>query len=79
MIGFALGLGLIVLALDAMSEINWDSAFELLLFMTGIGVILKFIGGKTKTSGMLGFALGVGLLLLALDAMSEISWESVFK
>lgn len=80
MIGFALGLGLLVLALDAVSEIEWKSVFQLVALMVAIGLIFKFLmPQKSKTSGMLGFALGVGLLLLALDAMSEISWESVFK
>lgn len=80
MIGFALGLGLLVLALDAVSEIKWKSVFQLVTLMVAIGLIFKFLmPQKSKTSGMLGFAMGVGLLLLALDAMTEISWESVFK
>ena len=80
MIGFALGMGLLVLALDAVSEIEWKSVFQLITLMTAIGLIFKFLmPQKSKSTGMLGFALGVGLLLLALDAMSEISWESVFK
>lgn len=80
MIGFALGLGLLVLALDAVSEIEWKSVFQLVALMVAIGLVFKFLmPQKTKTSGMLGFALGLGIMLLALDAMSEISWENVGK
>ena len=80
MIGFALGLGLLVLALDAVTEIEWKSVFQLVTLMVAIGLIFKFLmPQKSKTSGILGFALGIGLLILALDAMSEIPWENVFK
>lgn len=80
MIGFALGIGLLVLALDAMSEIEWKSVFQLVTLMVAIGLIFKFLmPQRTKVSGMFGFALGMGILVLALDAMTEISWESVFK
>lgn len=78
--GFALGLGILILALDAVSEIEWKSVFQLIAVMVTMGLIFKFLmPQKTKTSGMLGFALGLGILLLALDAMSEIAWENVAK
>lgn len=80
MIGFALGMGLLVLALDAVSEIEWKSVFQLIALMTAIGLIFKFLmPQKSKSTGMLGFALGMGLLVLVLDALTEIQWESVGK
>lgn len=79
MIGFGLGMGLLVLALDAVSDIEWKSVFQLIVFIIGIGLAIRLMGRNSKTSGMLGYALGIGILILALDAMTEISWESVFK
>lgn len=79
MIGFGLGMGLLVLALDAVSDIEWKSVFQLIVFIIGIGLSIKLMGRNSKTSGMLGYALGIGILIIALDAISEISWESVFK
>lgn len=79
MMGLGIGLGLLVLALDAVSEIQWTSVFQLIALIVGIGIAFRIMGPNGKLSGMLGYALGMGILVLALDAMSEISWESVFK
>jgi hypothetical protein len=42
MLGFAMGVGLLLLALDAMTEISWESVFKLVGFMVGIFLVLKY-------------------------------------
>lgn len=80
MIGFAVGLGLMVLSLDAMSELDWGSILKFLIFVGALGLIFKFLFPKnTKMSGMLGFGIGMSLIILSLDALSEIDWITVFK
>lgn len=85
MFGFALGLSLLVLAVDASNELNWSGALQLIAFITAIAfaislpqLISRGRAGKQAMGGMLGFAFGLGILVLAIDAMHELNWGAAF-
>jgi hypothetical protein len=81
--GFALGIGILTLAMLAMAYIQWETVFKMVVFMgavAGMMILLdKFGGGSGATKGLPGFALGIGILTLAMLAMAYIPWDSVFK
>lgn len=90
----AAGLSLLVLAIDALTEINWAGAGLLFVFLMGLGAAVLVmnklmgvgtgksklgLGGGVKMSGMFGLAAGLAILVLSIDAMSEVSWTDAFK
>lgn len=90
----AAGLSLLVLAIDALTEINWAGAGLLFVFLMGLGAAVLVmnklmgvgtgggklgLGGNIKMSGMFGLAAGLAILVLSIDAMSEVSWTDAFK
>ena len=90
----AAGLSLLVLAIDALTEINWTGAGLLFVFLVGLGAAVLImnklmgvgtgksklgLGGGVKMSGMFGLAAGLAILVLSIDAMSEVSWTDAFK
>lgn len=90
----AAGLSLLVLAIDALTEINWAGAGLLFVFLVGLGAAVLVmnklmgvgtgksklgLGGGVKMSGIFGLAAGLAILVLSIDAMSEVSWTDAFK
>lgn len=72
-IGFAFSLVILLLTIDAFTEIDWLPMFKLIVFMTAVGLITKLFSGRK--SGLFGFALGMAILLLTIDAFTEIDWK----
>lgn len=82
-IGFAIGLAILTLTIDAFNEITWKGAFALIGFIVALGFAMRASQGKSgsafKSSGMFGFAMGLAIIVLTIDAMNEVSWMSAFK
>lgn len=81
MLSFAYGISVLVLAMFAINELPWDAVGKMLLFIGGLGLIMHFfsfdrLGPKNS---MVGFAFGIGVLVLALYAMKELPWDSIGK
>ena len=73
---FAIGMGILVLALFAIKEIPFSALFKMIIFMTAFGLTLRLF--KTSKS-LVGFALGFGILVLAMFAFqSTIRIETMF-
>lgn len=86
LVGFAIGLVLLVLAVDAFNELSWGGAMAMLAFIVALGLAIsapalmsKRATGGLNTSGILGFAFGMALMVLVIDAFSEVSWIGAFK
>lgn len=88
MFGFALGLGIIVLAIEAMDELFKKSyqvnipgigmvltgtigTIGILTFIFALGLAARIAGGG-GFKGMLGLALGIGILVLSAEAAGEV-------
>ncbi len=82
MFGFAMGIAILILAVDAANELNWKGAMNLIAFIIGIGLAMNLAngghrtGGAFNTKGMFGFAMGIGILVLVVAATSELNWIS---
>lgn len=79
---FGLGIGILTLSLLAMNYVDWMSIGKLLAFIGVLALelaLINKIGGSGPASGMIGFAFGIGILVLALFAMKELPWESLLK
>lgn len=79
---FALGIGILVLSMYALDEISWSGPIKLLSFIAGLGLVLKLFGlggSRAKAPGLVGFAFGLGLLVIAMYAMNELPYEAMFK
>lgn len=91
MFGFAAGVAILILCADAVAEVDWLTASKLILFIAGISMAIhapemimrfsgkKFGGGGGKMSGMFGFAAGLAILILCIDAASEVDFTNGFK
>lgn len=81
MIGFAMGIGILTLALFAMAEIPVTSIFKMLLFVGGLGLVMKAFNFDEigKSNSMFSFAFGLGLMTLAILAIGEIENETLIK
>ena len=83
--GFAFGMGLLTLAVVAMSEIDWNGPIKMLVFIGGLLLLITMSNKLNKggapgfPSGLPGFAFGVGLLTLAMFAMKELPWDAMWK
>ena len=74
---FSFGIGILTLSLLAMQFVEWKSIGKLLLFIGGLALelaLINKIGGSSPMSGMVGFAFGIGILVLAMYAMKELPW-----
>jgi hypothetical protein len=81
MVMFALGIGILTLALFAMNKVELGSIFKMILFVGGLGMVMSlfnFDKSGAKNS-MVGFAFGIGLMVLAVLAIGEIDNDVLFK
>jgi hypothetical protein len=78
-LAFGLGLGILVLALFAFTEIPFWAMIKFLIFIAILGLEIGMINqtGSGVGKGMMGFAFGLGLLVLAMYAMNELPWQSL--
>jgi hypothetical protein len=84
MLFLSVGLAVLLLAIDAIREIDWAEAGKLILFLLAVQTIMMvsdiIIGrkgaGLKGGMGILGFAIGVSILLLAIDAGKEVFFGS---
>jgi hypothetical protein len=74
---FALGIGILVLSLFAIKEVNWVAVFKLVAFIGILGIVLKLNNSAPKS--LVGFALGIGILVIAAWVIKDLPWESMFK
>ena len=72
MIEFGAGIGILTLAMFAMSFVPISAMFEMLLFIGGLGFVLRAFTGVSGTPPLFKFALGMGLMVLALLAFTEV-------
>ena len=86
MMMFGIGIGILTISMLMMQFVPWEATFKMIMFVAGLGLALKFFSGprglggsSLKNSPMLAFATGIGILTLALFAMAEIPWGSIFK
>lgn len=79
MIQFGFGIGILTLAMFAMTEIPFESIFKMILFIFTLGAAIKAFSGVTGPPPLVKFAFGLGILVLAMYAMNELPWESIFK
>lgn len=85
MIGFAFGLGVMVLAMYAMAELPWEAMGKTLVFIIALHTILlifnKLSGRRVGNvpGGLPSFAFGLGIMVLAMYAMDELPWSAMFK
>lgn len=78
MTSFAIGIGILVLAMAGLAEVPYSSIFKMITFIALLGVTFKlFIGGGAPS--LTSFAIGIGILVLSLHAMDEVDWSMVFK
>ena len=84
MLMLSVGLGVLLLAIDAIRDIDWGEAGKLILFLLAVQTIMVIsnviIGrkgaGLKGGMGILGFAIGISILLLAIDAGKEVFFGS---
>lgn len=69
---FAAGIGILTLSLIAMTAVEWTSIFKMLLFIGGLAIVLNFFPAENPGLGMLLFAAGLGLMVLAMYAMKDV-------
>jgi len=75
--GFAAGMAILVLVVAVTGELDWSSAWKLILFIAGIGLAIALpglIGSSGKTGGLFGFAIGVAILVLIVAVTAELNW-----
>ena len=80
--GFAFGFGILIIALAATEELNWKSILAVSAFVIGLSIALRIVsvsGRFGKLSGITGFGIGFGILIIALAATEELSWTHIFK
>lgn len=85
MFGFALGVAILILTIDATNELDWVGAFKLLGFIGLLGFVVSApqllskgkMNGKPM-GGMLGFAVGLAIIILAIDAAREVQFGPAF-
>ena len=77
--GFAFGIALLVLTIDAVNEVSWSGAIQLILFVTSISFAIRIAGGKSAPRHFTQFAFGIALLVLTVAAASEVNWMPAFK
>lgn len=76
MFGFSMALVLMTLSIAAFGELPFSNMLTLLGFVAGLGLIFKIFPVGNRMKGMLGFAFGMVMLVLAVDAAGEIPLTS---
>lgn len=81
MILFATGIAILTLTMFAMAELPWSGIFKMLIFVGGLGLVMKLFNFNKMgpANGMIQFAFGIGILVLAMYAIEELQWESIAK
>jgi hypothetical protein len=81
MIVFAFGIGLMVLAVLAIGEIDNDILFKGILFIGALGLVMKLFNFDKMgpKNAMISFAFGFGIMVLAMYAINELPWEALSK
>ena len=76
---FALGVGILTLAMFAMNSIPWQSITSMILFIGGLGLVMKLFNFDKMgpSNSMVSFAFGFGLLVLAMYGINELPWETL--
>ena len=87
-IGLVIGIGLLVMALQPLAGMSWESlgkmAAGLVFIMFALGKFAKWVNNfegnpTTKMAGVFGLAIGIGLLIIALQPLASIEWENLGK
>lgn len=76
MFGFSMSLVLMTLSIAAFGELPFSNMLTLLGFVAGLGLIFRIFPVGNRMKGMLGFAFGMTLLVLAVDAAGEVPLSS---
>jgi len=72
MMQFGAGIGILTLSLFAMTEVPIWAMFKMLLFIGGLGFVLRTFSGVSGTPPLFKFAIGMGMMVLALLAFTEV-------
>lgn len=85
LLGFAIGITILLIAVDAVKDLNWQNALILITFIAAVSfavaapsLIPKGKFGGQPIGGILGFTVGIALLLIAVDAAGEVNWTNAF-
>ena len=76
MFGFSLSLVLMTLSIAAFGELPVANMLTMLAFITGLGLVFRVFPIGNRMKGMLGFAFGMTLLVLAVEAAGEVPLTS---
>ena len=86
MFGFAAGLAILILSVDAANELTWIGALKLITFIGAVAFVVSLPGLLSKgkmngkpMGGMFGFAAGLAILILAVDACKEVDFTQGWK
>lgn len=79
LIGFAIGLGILAVAMYALSFVPVAGIIGILGFIVGLGIVLRVFNGTGKINPLTSFAFGIAILVLAMVAITEVPFEGVFK
>jgi hypothetical protein len=79
MLKFAEGIGILTLAMGLMRFVQWESGAKMLVFIAGLGLAMKLYMKPAETSGMFKFAMGIGILTVAMALMNFVDWSSGAK
>ena len=85
--GMAISVGILILALKPFSGMDWD---QIVKMMTGLGIVLfeliatmeiiKSYGITTASlGGFIGFALSIGILIMAIRPFANMDWDKIVK
>jgi len=82
--GLAIGLSILILSIDMVSGIDWNSAGALIFFIAGLGLTIAGLNKVNKSgvspfSDMLSMGIGLSLLIVVMALVGDISWGGVFK
>lgn len=74
---FSAGIGILVLALISMVLVDWQSIAKLLVFIGGLSLVLHSFPGTNPGWTMAQFAIGLGVMILAMYAMQLLPWTAL--
>ena len=77
LVSFSLGIGVLTLAIIAMSFVDTTSIFKMLAFIVGLGFALKSHSKANLPENLTKFAMGIGILTLALVAFAFIPISAI--
>lgn len=81
MIIFATGIAILTLTMFAMTELPWEGIFKMVIFIGLLGLTMKLFNFNRMgpANSMIQFSFGIAVLVLAMYAIDELPWETVFK